>query len=373
MIDRFYSYSLLLIAAAATALIVADIKGYFSIVQDPIASLKQTTGTVKRLPKDELGWDQAAKGTKFAEGDAISVGENGTATLEFKNGSTVELSEGSLMVLSSNAEKVELSFAAGRAKLRLIKAEQEKLFKISQASTITPPPQQKTAETTAVENLKPVVVEMVTAQKIVKEFKAPVAKPKKSSFGGQGEIISRTLAPRAPTPRLPETGTTIYTTEKTIVEFAWDKVNTGTPAAQYEFILTSSDGNTIVRESETANLKVGSIPDGQYTWTVRAIDAQGNKSTVSTSQTLQLKTAAKTQAPKLLAPTTRKLVVLKAAVVVPQVKRVPASVVATKPATTAATKPVLLAPSQKTILAPQKPILLAPKPVLLAPKVVTSK
>src|SRR6187455_875751 len=121
MFDRIFSNMLLVIAASATTLIVVDIKGYFRKVQSPIATVTQAKGTVKRLPKEEFGWDQAVKGTQFAEGDAISIGEAGSATLEFTNGSTVDLSEGSLMVISARAEKVELSFASGRAKLHLIK------------------------------------------------------------------------------------------------------------------------------------------------------------------------------------------------------------------------------------------------------------
>lgn len=338
---------LLVIAAAAAAMIVADIKGYFHDVIKPIATLTQTSGTVKRLPKDEFGWNQAPQGAQFAEGDAISVGEAGSATLEFSNGSTVELSEGSLMVISSRAEKVELSFASGRAKLRLIKAEQEKLFKISQSNTAQLTPGKPEQE--------PVVVEMVSPKAAPVAAPPPatppkvVIKPKKSSLGGDGEIISRTLVPRAPTPKLPAADAVIYTNDKSHIDFAWEPSDSGTPAVRYELVLLSAEGKPTTYNLTAPLAKIAPLPDGKYTWSVRALDAQGNKSTVSTAQTVEIKTAAKTLAPKLLAPGALKA----SAVTVKRTAALPA------PMPTAASA--------------MKPVLMAPKPVLMKPKMVTNK
>jgi hypothetical protein len=87
------------IAAISAAFLFADLQGKGASRLDARATMTESRGTIRRMPKGEPDWEAVVNGAAFADGDAISVGESGSAILMLKSGAKVELSEGSLTII----------------------------------------------------------------------------------------------------------------------------------------------------------------------------------------------------------------------------------------------------------------------------------
>jgi hypothetical protein len=114
-------------------LYIADTNGVFKKVGRPIAQIKDSLRTVRRLPNDGLTWDRARKGTQLEIGDTISTGDRAEAKIVFNAGGLLTLDSGSMVVLSGDPEELHLNFLTGGAHLQVTKEGQTKI-KIVQPS-----------------------------------------------------------------------------------------------------------------------------------------------------------------------------------------------------------------------------------------------
>jgi len=108
-------------------LFVLDLRGFFNLAQDPVAFLKTTNGTVRRLANKELTWDRAEQGTLFGAGDTISTGEMARAKLVFYAGGELDLDAGAMVVLAGNVDELKLDFVSGTGRIRVAKEAAKKI------------------------------------------------------------------------------------------------------------------------------------------------------------------------------------------------------------------------------------------------------
>lgn len=166
-----------ILALVFAALFVADLQGYFNLVHQPIAELRTSAGTVRRLGKNQLTWDRAQGGSFFALGDTISTGEDSKAKLVFVSGGELEIGAGAMVVLAGDTEELKLNFVSGAGKVRVAK---EATSKISVAR-VTKASMEKVAEKAAAKarNAKPSAPVVATK---------PIVMAKSSGNSGKVEI-----------------------------------------------------------------------------------------------------------------------------------------------------------------------------------------
>lgn len=94
------------------------------------ASVLERSGSVRHRPAESLVWDDARRGGRLAEGDAVFVGPGGAAAIALDDGGRLDLEENSLVVLATSARggepatvtlrrgAVSASAAAGAVRIR---------------------------------------------------------------------------------------------------------------------------------------------------------------------------------------------------------------------------------------------------------------
>src|SRR6516162_6005428 len=110
------AFLFLFMALVFGGLFTADLQGYFNVAERPVAVLKTSNGTVRRLAKEQLTWDRAQSGTLFGAGDTISTGESARAKLVFYAGGELELDAGAMVVLGDDLQELKLNFVSGTGK-----------------------------------------------------------------------------------------------------------------------------------------------------------------------------------------------------------------------------------------------------------------
>ena len=98
------------------AAFVADLRGYFKPDPRPVAFLRSSDGTVRRLAKGHLAWDRMGPGAVFGLGDTVSTVGFSTARLMFYAGGELQLGPDSMVTLAQETEnvRVDLMMGAGR-------------------------------------------------------------------------------------------------------------------------------------------------------------------------------------------------------------------------------------------------------------------
>jgi hypothetical protein len=115
------------IAIVFAALFVADLQGYFNITEKPVAVMRSSGGTVRRLALNHLTWDRAQPGTMFGMGDTISTGEDSRAKVAFYAGGEVDLEAGAMVVLGGDVEELHLNFVSGTGRVRIARASHSRI------------------------------------------------------------------------------------------------------------------------------------------------------------------------------------------------------------------------------------------------------
>jgi hypothetical protein len=266
MASRYALFILPVIAVVFLTALVADIKGWFRQTGQPIATLSFSQGTVKRLPKNELGWDYAHVGSGFAEGDAISVGESGQAKLLFQNGSLLELSEGSMMVIGSGEnEKLQLRFTTGQAKFRMAKNDFRNLIEVTETRNDKDPGQRSSS----------VAVEVIDPSHATSESHVPGRKTsrRKSDLSiNSDQVLMATQLPRAPIPNSPTNGALLFLSTGEPLTLSWAGDSSGPQAKSYEVaIRLVSETEPKIYKTDQNTLKVDQLPIGKYVWSVRGV------------------------------------------------------------------------------------------------------
>ena len=294
-------YALLLLPVIAVVFLtalVADIKGWFRQTGQPIATLTLSQGTVKRLPKNDLGWDYAQAGSGFAEGDAISVGETGQAKLLFKNGSLLELSEGSMMVIGSgDNEKLQLRFTTGQAKFRMAKKDFRNLIEVTEAR------HDKNANATS----PSVAVEVVDTSQAIPVSEPHVARktsPRKSDLtANSDQVLMATQLPKAPIPSSPTNDALLYLSSDESLALSWTADSSGPQAKSYEVaIRLVSETEPKIYKTDRNIIKIDQLPAGKYVWSIRGVGDSGLRGAASPTAHLELNRIAIVDAPPVIPP-----------------------------------------------------------------------
>ena len=301
MLTRIALALLPIVAVVFLTVLIADIKGWWRTEGESMATLTFVSGTVRRLPKSELGWDYAHVGSGFNEGDAISVGETGMAKLTFKNGNILELSEGSMMVISSGEnQKLELRFSTGQAKFHLAKKEFRNMVEVTETRENLNAP--KDAPNRAVS------VEIDTAQNDVSS-EARIVAPKKTSRKksaltvNSDQVLMTTQLPNAPIVNSPSNGASLFLSTGEPLVLTWTNDSKGATAKSYEIAIRgTNETDPKIYKSEVNSLKIDQLPPGKYVWSVRGVDDHGLRGAASPASHLDLSRIAAEPTPVKAAP-----------------------------------------------------------------------
>lgn len=330
-------------------LFLADLTGYFNVAANPIAILKAKDGTIRRLGNKQLTWDRANGGTLFGNGDTIATGEQALALLTFYAGAEIELDPNSMLVIQGTRDEIKLNFVSGTGKVRIskksaakIKIRKGRVTDTTSASASTGKNnlsgalngQKKSDLETAlnedsssdgieIEKVDKVIVapqltkadieagKIVTRspasatrsediqklkekkendldQKLTKTITEKKIKNKKNTLKTDGEVIAELKLPPTPTALSPAPDAQL-TDPKVQLKWMIEKEKKR-KRIQYEVTLRPRDGKGESRVIKTKKSRIvfPKVPEGNYVWSVRSIDREGNRSPSSSPRALSL-------------------------------------------------------------------------------------
>ena len=254
------------LSVISATLFVADTNGVFDKAHYPIAVVKESVKTVRRLPNNELTWERAHEGTKLELGDTISTGDRAQAKIVFDAGGIMTLEAGSMVVLSGNPEELKLNFVAGGAHLEVSKEAKEKI---------------KVIQPVAKQIRAAVQVTWLEDKNLLSMISKKTLKPKKP----QVEVLPEYHKAELKAPELSEPTQNFHfpfsTTSVTSVKLFWQPASEANGYRVY----VESDSMNVILDEEIQNKTWVSVPDlapGTYKWSVYSV---GEESTSNSSPT----------------------------------------------------------------------------------------
>jgi hypothetical protein len=283
-------------------LFIADLRGFFTVTQKPVAVLKGAAGTVKRLPHDELTWDRAQEGSVFGAGDTLATGEQGSASLVFYAGGELDLDSGAMVVLSGSPEELKLNFVSGMGQVRVTRAASKK---IQIAAPQTGQRSQPRVRVAVVEKLAPVLAKASPPKPklapAIREDKIRDPSRTLAAVTPKGELLNRIELPPVPEIRSPGPDAIVDLSDGKIDRLQWD-IPHGAEIASYEVVLrpATGDGPAQVLKTDRKELALTQIKGGKWLWSVRAVSPKGARSPASTSRWLEVRVPAQISKPRIL-------------------------------------------------------------------------
>ncbi len=303
--NRLILFLLLAIAGGFAAGFVADLQGYFSAPSKPIAYLQDASGTVRRLPVEQLTWDRAQSGSLFAAKDTVQTGENGFARLVFYAGGELELGPGAMVALSGGTENVQLQFLSGEGKIRVTKSGQSKIS-VQAPQTVAGQKQSASRiKVEVVERLKAPTDKVIEKSKIVQALDEAVIRDKKNVLDTQGKTLGAIARLLAPTLQWPNEGAKMDLNRER-PKFAW-RLEASKGVKHYEFLLKprtddeEEDAQKVrVYKTQKPEMLVTKLKAGKYLWSVRAVNEEGMRSPSADYRNFEIER--KDRTPALAAP-----------------------------------------------------------------------
>jgi hypothetical protein len=262
-----YVFVCLALSIISATLFVADTNGVFDKAHNPIAVVKESVRTVRRLPNNELTWERAREGTQLELGDTISTGDRAQAKIVFNAGGVMTLEAGSMVVLSGSSEELKLNFVAGGAHLEVAKEAKEKI---------------KVVQPLAKRIRSAVEVTWLEDKNLLTMISKKAQHPKKTLTS---EILPEYRKPELKPPELSDPVTNFHfpfsPNSVTTVKLSWQPVK---EAKGYRVYVESDSANVILDEEvqKQTSIAVPDLGPGTYKWSVYSI---GEESTSNSSPT----------------------------------------------------------------------------------------
>ncbi len=272
--------------------------GKFRTVTNPIATLIESDGTVKRLSASGLTWDRATNGSGFETFDTIATGPSSRARLGFFNAGELLLEANTMVVLKGSLAQVRLAFVQGGGRLRVERGKREQVQVALQESA------RASIQVTEVEKIDrvPLTEKKFAASEQFGEQLASLAMIEETSIRRpgailktDGEVIERVEMPQTPQLETPTDQARVELRAGASIPLSWTVEDPSLAPQGYEVVVESAptDGNTPLGKRKVYKvsgfrwmLDRSQLTPGEYRWSVRSFTKNGRPSPLAPFRTL---------------------------------------------------------------------------------------